>query len=191
MMEGGAAWIHMDVMDGQFVPPITFGASMVSSLLGCGPVPFEAHLMTLTPEAHFDSFIAAGCKRIIFHQEVAPHAHRFIQALHEKGVEAGIAINPATPVCSIQPVLPDVDMVLVMTVNPGWGGQSLIRSCLDKVREIRKHYPALTIEVDGGIDSSTILEAKEAGANLFVCGNGLTKQSTVKSGVEHLRSLLQ
>jgi len=182
-------WIHLDIMDGQFVPPITFGASL-SKELGMipGPAPLEAHLMTRTPESHFDEFIAAGCKRIIFHTEATDHAHRLCQSLHQKGVEAGVAINPATPVEAIIPHLEITDLVLIMTVNPGWGGQDLIDSCLKKVELIRKLAPEMPIQVDGGIDDQSIRRAYDAGANIFVAGSFLTRTPTIAEGVQRLRS---
>lgn len=191
MMFGGAGWIHIDVMDGQFVPPITFGDGLVRSLQGLGDVPFEAHLMTLTPQHQFEAFAEAGCKRIIFHQEATYHAHRLAQQLRECGIEAGIAINPATPAEAVRPMLEAVDMVLVMTVNPGWGGQALIRACFDKVRQIRAWAPDMPIEVDGGIDPKTLPAAREAGANLFVVGSWLQKQPSVLEGMKVLTELCE
>lgn len=189
MMECGADWIHIDVMDGQFVPPISFGDGMVRSLQGLGTTPFEAHLMTLTPGAQFEAFISAGCKRVIFHAEATSHAHRLCQQLHEAGVEAGIAVNPGTPACMVEPLLSAVDMVLVMTVNPGWGGQEMIVSCLEKVRAIRAMAPQITIEVDGGIDPATLPMAKSAGANQFVVGSWLQKHASLPEGMRVLKDL--
>ncbi len=188
ILDAGSDWLHFDVMDGQFVPPITFGADLVKSLRSLGDTPFEVHLMTETPDAHFDAFIAAGCTRVIFHAEATHHAHRLCQALHEREVQAGVAINPATPVDCLLPLIGTMDIALIMTVNPGWGGQRLIEECLHKVRALRDAAPALDIEVDGGIDPKTIGRAWEAGANVFVTGSYLMRAPSVASGLEELRA---
>ena len=188
MLDAGCDWLHFDVMDGQFVPPITFGADLVKALRDLGKTPFEVHLMTETPDKHFDAFIQAGCARVIFHSEATHHAHRLCQALHERNIEAGVAINPATPVDQILPLVGTMDLALVMTVNPGWGAQRLIEECLQKVRVLREVAPALDIEVDGGIDPTTIGRAWEAGANVFVTGSYLMRAPSIAKGIEELRS---
>lgn len=187
MMAAGVDWIHCDIMDGQFVPPITFGAQTIKDLIALGNTPFEAHLMTLTPEAHFGAFVEAGCNRIIFHGEATAHGHRLAQHLRGLGVQAGVSINPGTPLSLIEPYLDEVDLVLIMTVNPGWGGQKLISSTLKKIRELRALKPDLDIEVDGGIDPNTLALVKEAGANVFVAGSYLMKQPTIQDAIDALR----
>lgn len=187
LQAAGVDWIHLDVMDGQFVPPITFGAELAESLAAMGSTPVEAHLMTLTPERHFEAFVSAGCKRVIFHQEATSHAHRLAQTLREMGVQAGIAINPGTPVSAIAPLLGSIDLALVMTVNPGWGGQRLIESCIEKVRQLRTESPALEIEVDGGVTPATLPMLQEAGAGTFVVGSYLAGAPTIVDGVQELR----
>jgi ribulose-phosphate 3-epimerase len=186
-MQAGADWIHCDIMDGQFVPPITFGAEMVAHFKAYGSTPLEAHLMAKTPDRHFEAFIKAGCKRIIFHAEATAHAHRLAQTLHNEGVQAGMAINPGTSAELIEPMLDFLDVVLVMTVNPGWGGQTFIPQCLEKVRNIRSLNDRIDIEVDGGIDTETIQLAYAAGANVFVTGSFLAEAESPARGLEALR----
>lgn len=187
LASGGAERIHIDVMDGQFVPPITFGDGLVKALRGLTTIPFEAHLMTLTPERHFEAFARAGCGRIYFHAEATVHAHRLVQTLHDMGVEAGLAINPATPAEAVQPLITDLDAVLVMTVNPGWGGQSFIQTMLPKVRAVRAMRADIDIEVDGGVDPATLPAACDAGANLFVAGNFIFKAKSIAEGIGELQ----
>jgi ribulose-phosphate 3-epimerase len=187
MMDGGADWIHLDVMDGQFVPPITFGAQFVSDLRALGSTPFEVHLMTLTPERHFEAFIKAGCTRVIFHTEVTDHAHRHLQTLKAAGVQRGLAINPGTAACAIEPLIDEIDLALVMTVNPGWGGQSFISGALKKVKRLRDLREDLQIEVDGGIDPKTIGTAYKAGANIFVTGSFVAGSPSIAGAMQELR----
>ena len=189
MIASGVEVIHLDIMDGQFVPPISFGDSLAASLGEAGDALFEAHLMTMTPERQFNAFINAGCKRIIFHAEATNHAHRLVQSLHERGVQAGIAINPATPVSAVTELIEDVDLVLVMTVNPGWGGQKLIEQCLKKVEQLRSISPDQRIEVDGGIDDKTLPIARAAGADHFVVGSYLARQDNLAAATKALLKL--
>lgn len=185
----GAPILHLDVMDGQFVPPITFGSEYVASLRESSHALFEAHLMTLSPERHFEPFKRAGCQRILFHVEVTPHAHRLIQDLRKLEVSPGIVLNPATPVEFALELAPMVDQVLIMTVNPGWGGQAFIAKALDKVRRLREAYPDLHIEVDGGIDEATLPLAKSAGADTFVTGSHLAKAKDLEGEVRRMLEL--
>jgi ribulose-phosphate 3-epimerase len=187
----GAPILHLDVMDGQFVPPITFGAEYVKSLRDASSALFEAHLMTKTPERHFEQFAAAGCQRILFHAEATDHADRLAQMIRDLGVSPGIALNPATPVGFALEVGEIVDEVLVMTVNPGWGGQSFLDRCLHKVTRLRTEYPDLLIEVDGGINRETILTARDAGANVFVVGSHLAKAQDLESEVAELMRIVE
>lgn len=178
--------IHFDVMDGQFVPPITFGDSLVKALRDTTDVPFEAHLMTLTPERHFEAFVKAGCERIYFHVEAAVHTHRLAQSLRQMGIQAGLALNPGTPAAAVEAIIDDIDAVLVMTVNPGWGGQCFIESMLPKIRRIRALRADIDIEVDGGVDPETLPKVVEAGANLFVVGSYLARTQPMSQAVTSL-----
>lgn len=189
LVEAGANLIHLDVMDGQFVPPITFGDGLAKGLRDVPGIQLEAHLMTQTPERHFEAFVQAGCRRIIFHAEATPHSHRLIGQLHTLGVEAGIAINPGTPVTAIGEVLGLADLALVMTVNPGWGGQAFISQALSKVAQIRAARPDIAIEVDGGIDAKTLPLAQSAGADHFVVGSHLLAYPSIRAAVDALHAV--
>lgn len=177
VVTAGARVIHVDVMDGHFVPPISFGANMVAFAKSVPNTFVEAHLMTMDPERHFESFAEAGADRIIIHQEVSPHLHRLLGRLREMGISPGVAINPATPAAAIDEILELADVVLVMTVNPGWGGQSFIPHCLNKVRtiaeRIREEGLSTAIEVDGGVAEKTIPLCVASGASLLVAGSAV------------------
>jgi ribulose-phosphate 3-epimerase len=183
--------IHLDVMDGRFVPPITFGGAYVKSLRKASLSRFEAHLMVEGPEAQFEEFAEAGCSRIIFHSEATSHAHRLAQQLRKMGVEAGLAINPGTPVEHALALASELDSVLVMTVNPGWGGQTFLEFTLEKVRRLREAFPDLIIEVDGGVDPHTIRKAADAGANLFVVGSYLANSPDIPAAAKQLEDALR
>lgn len=167
--------VHIDVMDGQFVPEITYGQPVVRTIRKLTDLPFDVHLMVEHPENQINTFIDAGADWVTFHIEATPHAHRLIQMIHEKGKKAGIALNPATPVSALQEILECVDVVLVMTVNPGWGGQKLIPSCVNKIAELKKireekGYNYL-ISVDGGVNNDTLQSVLDAGVDVFVSGS--------------------
>lgn len=170
-----ADWVHIDVMDGHFVPNLTIGAPVVKALRGYSKLPFDVHLMVSNPEDHIDSFVAAGADFITFHIEAVVHAHRLAVRIREAGKKVGISIVPSTPVSQIREMLPYVDLVLVMTVDPGFGGQTIIPSCLEKVRELKKIQResgfSYMISVDGGINSQTIADVIEAGTDVIVSGS--------------------
>ncbi len=170
-----AGAVHIDVMDGQFVPQITYGQPVISSIRKLTKLPFDVHLMVNNPENQIESFIQSGADWVTFHLEATAHAHRLIQMIHEKRKKAGIAICPATPVSALKEILECVDLVLVMTVNPGWGGQVIIPSCVEKVKELNKikeekHYDYL-ISVDGGINPKTLQSVVDAGVDVVVSGS--------------------
>ena len=170
-----ADWVHIDVMDGHFVPNLTIGAPVVKALRGLSKLPFDVHLMVSNPEDHIDAFVAAGADYITFHIEAVVHAHRLAVRIREAGKKVGISIVPSTPISQIREMIPYVDLVLVMTVDPGFGGQTIIPSCVEKVRELKKIQRecgfSYMISVDGGINSQTIADVIEAGTDVIVSGS--------------------
>jgi ribulose-phosphate 3-epimerase len=170
----GADWIHVDVMDGHFVPNITIGPAVVKALRPHSGKPFDVHLMIAPVDPYVAAFADAGADVITVHPEAGPHLHRTIQLIKGMGKKAGVALNPATPVAAVEHVLGDVDLVLVMTVNPGFGGQAFIAPQLDKIRELRRRIDAtgreIALEVDGGVDAETAPRVVEAGADVLVAG---------------------
>lgn len=169
------SWVHMDVMDGDFVPNITFGHKMLADVRKRTSLPLDVHLMVSHPDTQIHNFCDAGAYSLTFHIEAAVHTHRIVQQIREKGVKPGISLVPSTPVAQLKEILPFIDLVLVMSVNPGFGGQSIIRECLDKVRElvgIRKERGlSFLISVDGGINRDTSSAVIDAGADVLVCGS--------------------
>jgi len=170
----GADRIQVDVMDGRFVPNITFGPLVVQAVRRSTPLPIEAHLMIVEPERYLADFASAGADVIIIHQEATPHLHRAVQQIHQLGKKAGVALNPSTPVVMLEDILNDLDHVLVMTVNPGFGGQKFIESTVAKIARVRQMMNERglerDIEVDGGIGDATAPQVVKAGANLLVAG---------------------
>ena len=171
----GAGLVHVDVMDGQFVPQISYGQPVIQSVRRLTKIPFDVHLMVEKPELMVDSFAAAGADWITFHYEATVHIHRLVQQIHSLGKKAGISIVPSTPVHVLDEILSEVDLVLVMTVNPGFGGQSLIPSCVNKISQLadirrEKGYDFL-ISVDGGVNDKTVKSVVEAGADIVVSGS--------------------
>ncbi|WP_019771376.1 ribulose-phosphate 3-epimerase [Streptococcus sobrinus] len=192
--ETSADYVHIDIMDGQFVPNISFGADVVASLRKHSKLVFDCHLMVVEPERYVDAFAQAGADIMTIHVEATKHVHGALQKIKKAGLKAGVVINPGTPVSALEPVLSLVDQVLIMTVNPGFGGQAFIPEMLDKVKQVATWREeggyAFDIEVDGGVDDKTIKACQEAGANVFVAGSYLFKASDLTSQVQTLRDAL-
>ncbi|MNB66703.1 Ribulose-phosphate 3-epimerase [compost metagenome] len=188
----GADWIHVDVMDGHFVPNITLGPPIVKAVKAHTTLPLDVHLMIEKPELYISDFAAAGAGVITVHAEACVHLHRVIHQIKEHGILAGVAINPATPASAIKEILGDVDLVLVMTVNPGFGGQAFIPGTMNKIREIRNWANAighdLRIEVDGGISESTAPLVAEAGADVLVAGNAVFGRKDRAAAISAIRA---
>ncbi|MDE3053166.1 MAG: ribulose-phosphate 3-epimerase [Gemmatimonadota bacterium] len=188
----GADWLHVDVMDGRFVPPITFGAKIIETVRRLTALPLDVHLMAVEPERHFAEFAAAGANGLTLHAEVAPHLQRQLAHIKEVGCRAGVAINPSTPLSAVSEVLDDVELLLVMTVNPGYGGQRFLPHSLDKVRRARRMLDEARsrafLEVDGGIARDTIGAVWQAGADTFVAGHAVFSAADPGAEVAALRA---
>ncbi len=194
--QAGVDLIQWDVMDGQFVPNLTFGPDVIASTRSLTTLPFEAHLMVLTPDVMAKRYVEAGCQRLIVHVEACTHLHRTLGNIRELGATAAVALNPSTPPSEVANVLDLVDLVLVMTVNPGFGGQSYISTMEPKIAEVRRMVNAagledsVDVEVDGGISASTVQGAARAGANVLIAGSALFKHAGgLGAAVQELRTL--
>ncbi len=190
VQRAGADWIHIDVMDGHFVPPITFGAQIVEAARKVTNLPLDVHLMIERPDLQLENFARAGADSITVHAEACQHLHRTLQAIRALGKKAGVALNPATPVSVVAQVLDDIDLLLIMTVNPGWGGQKYIAHSDQKIREARQLLGTrkIQLEVDGGINHQTAPRALSAGADILVAGTSVFREPDYRAAISNLRS---
>jgi len=193
---GGADLIHVDVMDGRFVPEITIGAVIVEAVRSATTLPADVHLMIANPERHVERFARAGAASITVHAEAATHLHRLIQQIKDLGVRAAVALNPGSPLVLLEPVLGDLDMALLMTVNPGYAGQRFISSVIPKIRQLRawisERAPAVDLQVDGGISEATAPQVVAAGANVLVAASAIFKgRGGVEASLQRLRQAAQ
>lgn len=193
--KAGADVIHIDVMDGHFVPNITIGPLVVDAARKCTKKELDVHLMITNPDKYVDHFVQAGADWVTVHVEACTHLHRTIARIKELGAKAGVVLNPATSLASLDYILEDVDLVMLMSVNPGYGGQSFIPSTLEKTWQLRQRIKSLGldvgIEIDGGMNSSTIADAAEAGANIFVAGSAVYGSENYQETIAELRRLAQ
>ena len=194
--EAGVDYIHVDVMDGHFVPNITIGPLVVKALRPITKLPLDVHLMIENPDFYLKDFSKAGADIITVHQEATPHLHRTIQQIHDLGIKAGVSINPSTSVRTLDEIICDVDLILVMSVNPGFGGQSYIHSCTNKIRKVREMLDdrgvSADLEVDGGVNVDTVNEVISAGANAFVAGSAIfNDKNSVAENVSALRAKIK
>jgi ribulose-phosphate 3-epimerase len=191
---GGADWIHCDVMDGHFVPNLTFGPIIVKAVNNITQLPLDVHLMIDNPDEFIEDFVKYGADRITVHQEAVKHLHRSIQRIKENNIKAGVSVNPATPVHTIKEVIEEIDLLLIMSVNPGFGGQSFIRYTLNKIREAYKLRNELglnfLIEVDGGINVGNIKEISDAGADVFVIGSSIFEHENISAATAEFKNLV-
>ena len=169
----GAEYLHLDVMDGNFVPNISYGSPVISAIRPHSNLVFDVHLMVEEPDRFIKDFVDAGADIITVHVEAIKHLHRTIQLIKSYGKKVGVALNPATPIETLKHVVKEIDMILIMSVNPGFGGQAFIPETLNKIKELRTLYPEIDIEVDGGVNDKTVEAIKEAGANILVAGSYL------------------
>ena len=192
--DSGVQWLHIDVMDGMFVPSISFGMPVIKSIRKQSNMFFDVHMMVEDPGRYISDMKACGADMVTVHAEACKHLDRVLQQIHEAGMKAGVVLNPATPLCAVNYVLDKTDMILLMTVNPGFGGQSYIPAMTQKIKDLRKKldeagYPDIWIEVDGGINEKTAAEVLEAGANILVAGSAVFKEN-IKERVQLLNGII-
>ncbi len=189
--KAGADWIHLDVMDGHFVPNLTFGAPIVSRVRKASSLPYDAHLMVSNPDQWASAFRDAGCDSITVHAEATDHLHRSIQVVKATGAKAGVSLNPHTPLSVLDYVLEDLDLVLLMTVNPGFGGQSFIPAMIPKIAALRETMERrgldIDIQVDGGVNTRTVFDVAQAGANVFVAGSAVFGHDDYAAAISGIR----
>ncbi len=192
--EAGADMIHVDVMDGHFVPNITIGPPVVASIKKIARVPLDVHLMIKEPDRYVSAFAEAGSDIITVHAEAARHLHRTVHLIRETGARAGVSLNPATPLSAVEEVLGDIDLLLIMTVNPGFGGQAFIETMLPKIRRTRemldRTFPRVLLEVDGGITLRNMATVSEAGADLFVAGSAIFLSDDYTRTIREMKTIL-
>jgi ribulose-phosphate 3-epimerase len=191
----GADWIHIDVMDGRFVPNLTIGPGFVAAIRKTTKLPFDVHLMIENPERYIDAFAESGADWITVHVETSVHLHRTVAMIRERGLKAGVSLNPATPLVQIEPILPDIDLLLVMTVNPGFGGQKFIGGSLSRIRQakemIRTLSPETLLEVDGGVTLKNIRSIADAGADILVAGSAIFGSGDYLATIGAMKALLK
>jgi len=191
---GGADWIHIDVMDGHFVPNITIGPGVITSLRKITKLPFDVHLMIENPYRYVEDFAAAGSDIITVHAEATHHLHRTLAMIRDMGIKVGVSLNPGTPLVQVEPILTDLDLLLIMTVNPGFGGQRFISSMLPKIRKAREMIaatsPATSLEVDGGVSLENIKTIAEAGADVVVAGTSIFGSKDYHCTITTLKTIL-
>ncbi|HEY5648902.1 MAG TPA: ribulose-phosphate 3-epimerase [Nitrospiria bacterium] len=190
--EAGADLIHVDVMDGHFVPNLTIGPPIVEAIRKVTDLPLDVHVMITNPDETFQDYLSAGADYLTVHVEASTHLHRTVQAIKEMGAKAGVTLNPATPLSAVEEILPYADLLLIMSVNPGFGGQSFIPSSMEKLRQARKMIDerglSVELEIDGGVKTDNIGDMAAAGADIFVSGSGIFKSPDYKETIQKMRS---
>ena len=191
----GADWIHCDIMDGHFVPNLTFGPILVNAARKTTKLPLDVHLMIENPDKYLEDFVNAGANSITVHQEAVIHLDRIVNRIKELGVKVGVAINPSTPVDFLKDIVGELDLVLIMSVNPGFGGQKFILNSIKKIKEMlelrKKNNSDLLIEIDGGIDNNTIKDALDSGCDVFVAGSSIFKSDNISAATVELKNIIK